>query len=113
MATMHLSPDQLTLVAERFRALGEPSRLSILQALRGGEQSVSALMEATALSQANVSKHLQTLHAAGFVARRKEGTSTYYRLADDDVVRLCDLCCGRLQKEVEQRSRLFGGKRAR
>lgn len=113
MATTTLSPDQLALVAERFRALGEPSRLLILQALRAGERSVSELIDDTALGQANLSKHLQTLHAAGFVARRKEGVSTLYRLADDDVVRLCDLCCGRLEREARQRSRLFGGRAAR
>ncbi len=113
MASLSLSPDQLALVADRFRALGEPSRLLILQTLREGEHTVTELMEATGLGQANLSKHLQTLHGAGFVARRKEGVSAIYQLADDDVLKLCDLCCGHLQKETERRVRLFDRRTSR
>jgi ArsR family transcriptional regulator len=83
-------------VAERFRALGEPARLRILNALRGGEAAVTELVEATGLSQANLSKHLQLLHSVGFVTRRKEGQFVYYALADQDIFLLCDLMCGRL-----------------
>ncbi|HXI21654.1 MAG TPA: metalloregulator ArsR/SmtB family transcription factor [Gemmatimonadales bacterium] len=104
-----LSPDQLQHVAERFKALSEPSRLEILNALTGGERTVSEILETTGLGQANASRHLQVLHAAGFVARRKEGVNTFYRLADRDVFRLCELMCGRLEKEADARSRLFTG----
>ena len=83
-------------VAERFKALGEPARLRILDALRGGELAVGDLVERTALNQANLSKHLQRLHGLGFVVRRKEGLFVHYRLADRGVFRLCDIMCGRL-----------------
>ena len=86
-------------VAERFRALGEPARLRILDALREGELAVGALAERTGLNQANLSKHLQLLHALGFVTRRKDGLFVYYRLADGDVFLLCDIMCGRLPAE--------------
>jgi DNA-binding transcriptional ArsR family regulator len=108
MAGKPLTPNQLALIAERFKALAEPSRLEILSALRGGESTVSEVLEATGLGQANVSKHLQVLHGAGFVERRKDGVSTYYRLADADVLRLCELMCGRLEKEAAARRRVFG-----
>ena len=97
----------LALVAERFRALGEPARLQILQQLRSGERTVTELVEATGLGQANLSKHLQLLLASGFVARRKDGLYTRYRLADQDVFRLCDIMCGRLEAEGRGRRRLF------
>jgi len=93
----------IELVAERFRALAEPARLHIMNALRTGEQTVGGLVEATGLGTANVSKHLQLLHAAGFVTRRKEGLYVYYGLAGDDVFRLCDIMCGRLAAETESR----------
>ena len=109
MSEYPLTPELLGLVAERFRALGEPARLGILNALREGEMTVSELMAATGLGQANASKHLQLLHALGFVERRKEGLHVHYRLADRDVFRLCDLMCGRLAKEAGLRSRLFAG----
>lgn len=101
-----LTPELLELIGERFRALGEPARLNILNTLREGERSVSQLMERTGLGQANVSKHLQRLHQLGFVDRRKEGLYVYYRLADDDVFQLCDLMCGRIVRETGLRARL-------
>lgn len=107
MAGRHLTPEQLRHIAERFKALAEPSRLDILHALRGGERTVSDILEATGLGQANASKHLQVLHASGFVLRRKDGVSTYYRLADPDVLRLCELMCGRLERETAARKKVF------
>ncbi len=96
------------LVAERFKALGEPMRLRLLNALRGGEQSVGALVEATGAGQANVSKHLQVLHRHGFVERRKEGVVTWYRIADARVFDLCEMVCEPLRLDVEQKRRILG-----
>jgi ArsR family transcriptional regulator len=107
MSPRALTPEQLRHIAERFKALAEPSRLEILAALKSGERTVSQILKATGLTQANVSKHLQVLHANGLVDRRKEGVSTWYRLADQDVMRLCDLMCGRLEREARARRRLF------
>jgi len=107
MAEYTLGPELLELVAERFKALGEPARLSILNALRESEMSVSDIMESTGLGQANVSKHLQMLHGLGFVDRRRDGLYVYYRLADKDIFRLCDMMCGRIEREAEDRTRYF------
>ena len=103
MATNALTPDVLELVAERFKVLAEPARLQILNALRGGEQTVTELIEATGIRQANVSKHLQLLYAAGFVDRRKEGLRVYSHSADEGVFELCHLDCGRLESEAGRR----------
>lgn len=99
-----MSADLLALIAERFRALGEPARLQILQSLRAGERTVTELARSTGLGQANLSKHLQSLYTCGFVDRRKEGLYVYYHLADQDVFRMCDLVCGRME-EVERKRR--------
>ena len=64
-------------------------------------------MERTALGQANASKHLQLLYQLGFVDRRKEGLDVYYRLADEDVFRLCDIMCGRIARESDARNRVL------
>lgn len=103
-----LSPELIELVAERFKALADPARLRILNALRPGELAVSELVEVTELSQANVSKHLAILHALGFVQRRKEGLFVYYALADRDIFRLCDIMCGRIEAELHARRRVLG-----
>ena len=110
MARTRFTPEQIDLIAERFRALGEPARLQIMNALRTRERTVTDLVEVTGLGTANVSKHLQILHASGFVTRRKEGLFVYYALADEDVFRLCDLMCGRLDAEVKTRQRTLAGR---
>jgi ArsR family transcriptional regulator len=102
-----MSPELMELVAARFRALGEPARLQIINALRRGEQSVNDLVDETGLGQANVSKHLQILHSLGFVARRKEGLFVYYRLADKSVFRLCDIMCGRIESRMRGVERML------
>jgi DNA-binding transcriptional ArsR family regulator len=107
MGERKLTPELMGVMAERFKALGELARLQILDALRGGEMTVSELVEATELGQANVSKHLGLLHQLGFVRRRKEGLFVFYRLADRDVFRLCDIMCGRLEAESSARRKLL------
>ena len=102
-----MSPELMELVAARFRALGEPARLQIINALRRGEQSVNDLVDETGLGQANVSKHLQILHSLGFVARRKEGLFVYYRLADKSVFRLCDIMCGGIESNMRGVERML------
>jgi DNA-binding transcriptional ArsR family regulator len=107
MSHAELSPGLLASVAGRFKALAEPTRLLLLQCLRGGEATVSDLVQRTDLTQANVSKHLHLLLTLGFVARRKEGLFAYYRLADKDVFRLCDIMCRRLERELKARERML------
>ena len=107
MAKIALTPAVLLLIAERFKVLAEPARLEILTTLRRGELTVSELVEATGLGQANVSKHLQLLHTHGFVARRKNGLYAYYSLPDKGVLQLCEIMCDRLSSEVKSRRRLL------
>ena len=107
MPKTQMTPEVLALVAERFKALAEPARLQILDALRKRELTVSEIVERTGLGQANVSKHLQLLHANGFVSRRKDGLYTYYALADRCVFQLCDIMCDHLSAEAASRRRVL------
>jgi DNA-binding transcriptional ArsR family regulator len=102
-----MPPELLEMVAERFKALAEPTRLSLLDTLRRGEHTVSELAEITELHPANVSKHLQYLHQTGFVSRRKEGLYVHYSLSDERVNTLCDMMCGKIQEEAEARRKVF------
>ena len=86
-----LNNEAAELIARRFLALSDPLRLRIVDLLRArGEASVRELTEALGSSQQNVSKHLATLHAEGFVSRRKQGTSSIYSIADPGVHQICD-----------------------
>ena len=88
-----LSARDLDRVAARFKVLAEPARLHVLQFLRAGPQHVGALIDATGLRQANLSKHLQTLHAHALVGRTRTGRFIHYAIADPAVITLCDLMC--------------------
>ena len=95
----------LQYVAEYFKALAEPTRLRMLNALQDGEKNVGQLTEISACTQANVSKHLALLAQSGLVKRESRGTSVYYSIADPAIYDLCDLVCGqvgnRLTSEAE------------
>lgn len=91
--------DLLKEAAHRFRLLGEPVRLQILNLLHAhGECHVQALVEATGQSQANVSKHLRLLLDEGLVARRQEGLYAHYSIDDPTLAALCLLVCGQLER---------------
>ena len=83
----------LEAVALRFRALGEPSRLRIIQALQVGEMNVTELVKATGLTQPNVSRHLSILATAGLIARRKEGLNVMYSILDANLNQICLIVC--------------------
>ena len=98
----HPLPEPLIeLVAQRFRVLGEPMRIKLLERLRESEATVGELQEAVGASQQNVSKHLGILHAAGMVSRTKQGTHTRYAISDPSVFELCDLVCGGIRRQLQ------------
>ena len=101
MPLPHPLPEPLAeLIAQRFRVIGEPMRIKLLDRLCDGEASVQELTEALGASQQNVSKHLGILHQAGVVGRRKAGNHVYYSIADDSVLELCEQVCGGLSQRL-------------
>jgi DNA-binding transcriptional ArsR family regulator len=109
MSVSHPLPDDLVeLIAERFRALSEPTRIKLLDQLREGEASVLELSELIGTTQQNVSKHLGILQRSGIVARRKQGNFSFYRIIDEGVYSLCEAVCGSLQQQVELLRELVG-----
>lgn len=111
--TMMQSPlpaDAAELIAGRFRALSDPTRLRIVDQLRRRDEiSVGELTETLGTSQQNVSKHLAALRAEGFIARRKQGTSSLYRIADPAVLELCDRLCETMESQLETLGSLLAG----
>jgi len=99
-----LSEAALELVARRFAVLAEPMRLRLLQALFDGEKNVGELGGAGGGTQANVSRHLQTLTAAHVLGRRKEGLQVFYRIIDPTIFKLCELVCGSLEKGLSRQA---------
>jgi len=109
MAVSHPLPDDLVeLIAERFRALSDPTRIKLLDRLREGEASVLELSELIGTTQQNISKHLGVLQRSRIVVRRKQGNFAYYRIIDEGVYTLCEAVCGSLQRQVESLRQLVG-----
>ena len=106
----HPLPEPLTqLIAARFRLLGEPMRIRILDILRGEPASVGELAEALETTQQNVSKHLGALHGAGIVAREKDGNRVLYSIDDPGVFELCEHVCGGLRRQIAALDELIPG----
>ncbi len=106
----HPLPDALVeLIAERFRVIGEPMRIKLLDRLRDGSATVQELTEATGGTQPNVSKHLAVLHRAGIVAREKDGVYVRYLIVDASVFELCEQVCGGLRRRFESLDSTLSG----
>lgn len=103
-----LPREALELIAQRFKALADPTRLALLQSLFEGEKTVQELCELTGTGQANASKHLSVLAEQGLVARRKDGLFARYRIDDPTVRALCDLVCGSLARRLDEARSKFG-----
>ena len=104
-----LSDALVELIARRFRVIGEPVRVKLLDRLRDGEATVRELTEAVQASQQNVSKHLGVLYDAGIVSRRKVGNQVFYRVVDEGVFRLCESVCGSVQRQVLELGAILEG----
>lgn len=100
-----LSETMTEMAAQRFRALGEPMRLRILQLLESGELPVSQIVDALKSSQPNVSKHLQALTQSGMISRRREGLNVFYSISDPMIFKLCELVCN---SATDQTRKLLG-----
>lgn len=100
-----LSDEALALIAGRFKVLSQPIRLKILTQLESGEKNVGQLVKATGATQANISRHLQSLAHAGIVCRRKEAQKVFYYICDESVFLLCAHVCGSLKKRFEAQAK--------
>jgi DNA-binding transcriptional ArsR family regulator len=98
-----LTKEAMEQVAAYFLALSEPTRLHILSFLRESEKNVGELAQLCACTSANISRHLAILSKHGLVARDSRGTSVYYRIADESVYTLCDVVCGSILRQFEEK----------
>ena len=102
------SPQLLTEIAARFRALSDDSRLRLLLVLRDGEQNVRALTEQTGIAQASVSKHLGVLRQAGLVDSRREGPSVIYFVRDESIFQMCEIVCDGVRRRAQETHAALG-----
>ena len=113
MALTHPLPQVVVeLVAGRFRTLGDPIRVRLLEHLRDGEASMAELVALSDTTPQNVSKHLSVLMQNGLVERRKQGTASYYRVADESIYAVCEQVCETIERQVSALGDLVAASRA-
>lgn len=100
-------------MAARFRALGDPTRLNILERLFRSPASVGEVLEQVGGTQANVSKHLGVLRAQGLVGRQKQGNRTVYSIADPSLERICSVVCAALGRDARAEADALAPRRVR
>jgi DNA-binding transcriptional ArsR family regulator len=93
-------------VAAYFGLLSEPMRLRIVQAVSQVEKTVSDIVAATGATQTNISRHLNRMHAAGALARRKNGNRADYRVAATAPVEICRNVCVRIAAGIDDQQPL-------
>ncbi|HII64813.1 TPA: winged helix-turn-helix transcriptional regulator [Candidatus Woesearchaeota archaeon] len=89
--------------AEMCKVFSNPTRLEILNLLRGRELSVTELIEKTRLSQANISQHLSIMKSKGIVASNRKGKNIYYKLTNPKIIRAFDIIKEVLSERLRSR----------
>ena len=103
-----LTDEAVVMIARRFAVMSDPLRLKLIHALFDGEKNVSALVSLSGGTQANVSRHLQTLTHAHILSRRKEGLQVFYTITDPSIFKLCELVCGSLEAQLNRQVGALG-----
>ncbi len=88
-------------VARYFLLLSEPARVRILHSICQEERSVGQIVEETALTQSNVSRHLNMMYQAGVLRRRRDGPQVFYGVADSTLTDVCRAVCVRVSAELD------------
>jgi DNA-binding transcriptional ArsR family regulator len=102
-----LPPEYARTVADRFRLLGDPTRLMLMDLLRDGERTVGALALELGCTQANTSKHRTLRAGGGLLSRPPDGLRCYYAVADDAVFTLCDAVCASVLAHLDSRAEVL------
>jgi DNA-binding transcriptional ArsR family regulator len=109
MAVPHPLPEPLVeRIAARFRVLGEPMRIRLLEELRNGDRTLEQLAASAETTQPTAAKHLDALHGAGIVGKRTDGDQVVYSIADPTVFALCETVCGGLARQFAELDELLG-----
>lgn len=96
-------------MARYFALLADPTRLRIMHSICEAERQVSAIVDATGVTQTTVSRHLALLHRAGAVSRRKVRREVYYQVVDRALADMCRTVCVQMAGRIDEGKPLRDG----
>jgi ArsR family transcriptional regulator len=100
-------PGTLEIRAEILKALGQPTRLKIIDFLRNGERCVCEIFPAIDEEQSNTSRHLSVMLSAGLLVRRKDGLKIYYSIKHLEIIKILDLTHDVMNTEILEKADLL------
>ncbi len=95
------NPEFRQMLAERIRALADPTRIHLLHFLMQKEYCVHELAQLVEKSQATVSKHLAILTRHGFITKQKHGVQTFYRVENESLKFFCQYMCDSMKEHIQ------------
>lgn len=98
------------LQAEVVKTIASPKRIEIIDALKGGEKTVSDLVDILGVPKANVSQHLAVMRHKGILKSRRKGVNVYYSISSPKVIKACTLMKEVLTEQMRERHRLVRNK---
>ncbi|MEN9538714.1 MAG: hypothetical protein RLZZ126_949 [Pseudomonadota bacterium] len=96
--------------ADLFRLMSAPMRLKIISSLCNSEKNVGQLLQEIHTTQPNMSQHLNTLHTAGVLGRRREGVQIFYRIVDERAAQLCRAVCMQIAIDADGETSVGSGR---
>ncbi len=99
--------DKTYIRAEILRALGQPTRLKIIDFLRDGERCVCEIFPAISEEQSNTSRHLSLMVSSGILSRRKEGVKIFYAVKRPEILTIVDLATTIMAQEITGRHEML------
>ncbi len=93
--------------AEVCKTLANPKRLEIIHALKGGDKTVTELVDILGIPKANVSQHLAVMKSKGVLKSKRNGTNVYYSIAIPKVIKVCNLMREVLTEQMQKQSEIY------
>ena len=97
----------LELKAEVLKALAQPTRLKILECLRGGERCICEIIPAVGGEQSNISRHVSLMQKSRLVTTRKDGVKVMVKVTDPKIFAILDQVGVILKNQMSIQTRLM------
>ncbi len=97
----------LELKAEVLKALAQPTRLKILECLRGGERCICEIIPAVGGEQSNISRHISLMQKSRLVTTRKDGVKVMVKVTDPKIFAILDQVGVILKNQMSVQTRLM------